>query len=118
MDLIVSQGRDRLDHGICVVVFPEGTRVAPGHRRPYKKGGAVLATETGYPVVPVAHNAGTFWPRRTVVKRPGTIHVVIGPAITTHGKSADEVLRQVEEWIECTVTKLEASFPPRDRATP
>lgn len=107
MDQIVRQGRARLEQGICVVVFPEGTRVAPGHRRPYKKGGAVLAVETGYPVVPVAHNAGTFWPRRTVLKKPGTVRVVIGPVIHPKGKSADQVMKQVEEWIEHTMTRIQ-----------
>lgn len=109
MDQIVRQGRARLEEGICVVVFPEGTRVAPGHRRPYKKGGAVLAVETGYPVVPVAHNAGSFWPRRTVVKRPGTIRVAIGTPIPSRGKSADELLQQVEDWIERTTARLETT---------
>jgi 1-acyl-sn-glycerol-3-phosphate acyltransferase len=108
LDQIVAQGRERLDGGTWVLAFPEGTRVAPGHKRPYKKGGAVLAVETGYPVVPVAHNAGHFWPRRRVLKRPGTIHVVIGPAIATQGKSAEAVLRQAEHWIEATMARLDA----------
>jgi 1-acyl-sn-glycerol-3-phosphate acyltransferase len=107
LDQIVRQGRARLEDGIWIVVFPEGTRVAPGQRRPYKKGGAVLAAETGYPVVPVAHNAGTFWPRRSVVKKPGTIRVVIGAPIVTRGKSAAQVLSQVEDWIEHTTARLE-----------
>jgi 1-acyl-sn-glycerol-3-phosphate acyltransferase len=113
LDQIVAQGRERLDGGVSVLVFPEGTRVAPGHRRPYKKGGAVLAAETGYPVVPVAHNAGHFWPRRRAIKRPGTIHVVIGPAIPTRGKSAESVLRQAEQWIEHTMTRLDAEAARR-----
>jgi len=108
LDQIVAQGRERLDGGTWVMVFPEGTRVAPGHKRPYKKGGAVLAVETGYPVVPVAHNAGHFWPRRRVLKRPGTIHVVIGPAIATKGKTAASVLKQAETWIEHTMARLDA----------
>lgn len=107
LDQVVSQGRARLEQGIWVVVFPEGTRVAPGHRRRYKSGGAALAAETGYPVVPVAHNAGVFWPKRSFIKKPGTIRVVIGPPIPTKGKSADEVLDQAEEWIEQTMARLE-----------
>lgn len=107
LEQVVTQGRARLEQGIWVVVFPEGTRVAPGHRRRYKSGGAVLAAATGYPVVPVAHNAGHFWPRRSLVKKPGTIRVVIGPPIRTKGRTAEEINRQAEEWIEHTMARLE-----------
>lgn len=104
---LVEQGRARLQEGIWIIVFPEGTRVAPGHRRRYKMGGAVLAAETGYPVVPVAHNAGRCWPRRSFVKKSGTIRVAIGPAIYTKGKTAEEINRRAEEWIERTMARLE-----------
>jgi 1-acyl-sn-glycerol-3-phosphate acyltransferase len=107
VEQIVRQGRERLDEGIWVTIFPEGTRVAPGHKRRYGVGGAVLAVETGYPIVPVAHNAGLFWPRRGFLKKPGTIEVVIGPLIHTKGKTADEVNRHVEQWIEGEVARLE-----------
>jgi len=107
IEQVVEQGRERLKNGTCVVVFPEGTRVAPGHKRRYGVGGAVLAAETGYPVVPVAHNAGSYWPRRGFLKKPGTIRLVIGPTIHTRGKSAEEINRQAEEWIETTMTKIE-----------
>ncbi len=106
---LIEQGRARLAQGIWVVIFPEGTRVAPGHRRPYKKGGALLAAETGYPVVPIAHNAGSFWRRRSFVKRPGTIRVVIGPTIHTQGKSASQILGEAESWIERTMLEIEIS---------
>ena len=107
IEQVIEQGRDRLKSGIWVVVFPEGTRVAPGARRRYGIGGAVLAAETGYPVVPVAHNAGSFWPRRGFLKRPGTVRVVIGPVIAPHGKSAEEIRQLAEEWIEGTMADLE-----------
>ncbi len=90
-----------------MLIFPEGTRVAPGHRLPYKSGGARLAAETGYPVVPVAHNAGSYWPRRSLTKKPGTIRVVIGPVIHTQGKKPADIIRQAEDWIEHTMTRLE-----------
>jgi 1-acyl-sn-glycerol-3-phosphate acyltransferase len=112
LDQIVTQGRERLDKGIWVVVFPEGTRVAPRQRVRYKIGGAALASATGYPVVPVAHNAGSFWPRRGFVKRPGVVRIVIGPAIPTQGKTALQVIADVEQWIEGTMTRLEGSTPP------
>ena len=107
IEQVIEQGRDRLKSGIWVVVFPEGTRVAPGTRRRYGIGGAVLAAETGYPVVPVAHNAGSFWPRRGFLKSPGTVRVVIGPVIDPYGKSAEEIRQLVEEWIEGAMADLE-----------
>jgi 1-acyl-sn-glycerol-3-phosphate acyltransferase len=100
LDQIVEQGRERLQAGFSIVVFPEGTRVAPGTRRRYKGGGAHLAVATGYPVVPVAHNAGELWPRNAFVKTPGVVTLSVGPAIDPRGKSAEEVLREVEAWIE------------------
>jgi 1-acyl-sn-glycerol-3-phosphate acyltransferase len=107
VDQIIVQGRERLDAGIWVTIFPEGTRVAPGHKRRYGIGGAALAAASGYPVLPVAHNAGHFWPRRGFLKNPGTIRVVIGPLIHTHGKTAEEINRQVEQWIETRMAELE-----------
>ncbi len=107
IEQVIEQGRERLQSGIWVVVFPEGTRVAPGTRKRYAMGGAVLAAETGYPVVPVAHNAGSFWLRRGFLKRPGTVRVVIGPAIDSRGKTAEEIIRRTEEWIENKMVELE-----------
>ncbi len=107
MQQIIEKGRKRLQDGRWVLVFPEGTRVAYGEVGHYKLGGARLATATGYPVVPVAHNAGRFWPRRKFIKRPGTIRVVIGPLIETNGRSAEEVLALAKNWIEETVLKLD-----------
>ncbi len=104
---VIEQGKARLTEGIWIVVFPEGTRMAPGATRRYGIGGAALAAESGYPVVPVAHNAGSFWPRRGFLKKSGTIHVVIGPVIHTRGKSAEEINRAAEEWIEKKMVELE-----------
>ena len=111
IEQVIEQGRERLQSGIWVVVFPEGTRMAPGTRRRYGIGGAALAAASGYPVVPVAHNAGSFWPRRGFLKRPGTIRLVIGPVIDSHGKTAEEIRRQAEDWIENTMAGLEGNQP-------
>jgi 1-acyl-sn-glycerol-3-phosphate acyltransferase len=97
---IARRGRERLEQGFWVVVFPEGTRVAPGDRRPYQLGGAWLAAASGAPVVPVAHNAGRFWPRNAFVKRPGTVTVRIGPTIESTQHDAHTINRLAEEWIE------------------
>lgn len=103
---VVNQGKQRLDKGLWVVIFPEGTRTAPGERRKYQMGGGLLAEKSGYPIVPVAHNAGYFWPKNSIDKKPGTIRMVIGPVISTHGKSADQITREAEEWIETTVDRI------------
>ena len=103
---IVSQGREKLAQGFWVLVFPEGTRIAPGEKGRYGIGGGWLAAETGAPIVPIAHNAGEVWPKNAFIKRPGTITVSIGPVIDTTGKSAAELTRAVEAWIEGEMTRL------------
>jgi 1-acyl-sn-glycerol-3-phosphate acyltransferase len=103
---IVNQGRQKLEQGFWVLVFPEGTRVAPGEKGRYGIGGSWLAAETGAPVVPVAHNAGEVWPKNAFIKRPGTVTVRIGPAIESQGKSAAEITRAVEAWIETEMARL------------
>lgn len=94
-----KQGRANLANGISVLVFPEGTRVAPGVEKKFSAGGAELAISAGKPVVPVAHNAGLFWPAHKFIKHAGTIQVVIGKPVDTTGKDAREVTREVEAWI-------------------
>lgn len=111
---VLEQGRARLRSGRFVVIFPEGTRVPPRHRRRFGASGAQLALEAGVPVLPVAHNAGSFWPRRQYVKHPGVIDVVIGPVIETQGRSADAVTAAAEEWMTRTMEALEG---PSDGST-
>lgn len=107
---IVKEGTEHLAAGRNVVIFPEGTRVAPGQRKRYGIGGAFLAQKSGRPVVPIAHNAGVFWRRRDLRKYPGTIQVVIGPEIETQGLSSSEINQKVEEWIESTMETLPTSI--------
>jgi 1-acyl-sn-glycerol-3-phosphate acyltransferase len=80
--------------------------MAPGTTRKYGISGALLATQTGRFVVPVAHNAGYYWPRRGLLKKRGTIRVVIGPAIDPRGLEARELNERIQSWIEATVAKL------------
>lgn len=97
---ILQQGKNRLENGISILIFPEGTRLAPGQNKIYQTGGAVLAIEAGAKVLPVAHNAGHYWPARKFIKYPGTIKLRIGQEIDTTGRSARELTNQVESWIK------------------
>ncbi len=97
---IARRGRERLAQGFWVVVFPEGTRVAPGAQREYHPGGAWLASASGAPVVPVAHNAGLLWPRNAFLKRPGTVTVRIGPPIDATDRDPKTINDLAKTWIE------------------
>jgi 1-acyl-sn-glycerol-3-phosphate acyltransferase len=107
MNQIFEQGQKCLDDGRWVLVFPEGTRIPPGSVGIYKKGGAKLAVHTGYPVIPVAHNAGRYWSKRSFIKKPGTIKVAIGPMIESKGRSPDDVLEEAKTWIETTILRID-----------
>jgi 1-acyl-sn-glycerol-3-phosphate acyltransferase len=106
MKQLLEQGKDRLDKGFCVVIFPEGTRIPFGVRGKYKIGGAMLGESTGVPVVPVAHNAGKYWGRNAFRKYPGTIVMSIGQPIDPEGLKVEEINRRVEDWIEGEMTRL------------
>jgi 1-acyl-sn-glycerol-3-phosphate acyltransferase len=103
---IVAQGTRRLAEGEWVSIFPEGTRIAPGKRGRYGIGGALLATRSGVPILPIAHNAGEYWGRYSFRKRAGTVKVVIGPLIQAKGRDAISVGREVEEWIEAQMDRI------------
>lgn len=103
---LVQEGRQSLEAGRWVVIFPEGTRTSPGEHIKYNLGGALLAEKTGYPILPIAHNAGVFWKRRGILKFPGFIDLVIGDPIRTQGLKASEINLLVEGWIEETVASL------------
>jgi len=107
---VIRDGKKALQDGRLVVVFPEGTRTAPGQRKKYGIGGAVLAEKTGYPIVPIAHNAGVYWRRRGVKKYPGTIEMRVGNPIETKGRTAAEIIEDVENWIEGELKKLPQSI--------
>ena len=108
---VVHKGTARLREGLSVLVFPEGTRVAAGETRRYGVSGALLASRAGCVVVPVAHDAGYLWPRRGLLKRPGTITVVIGPPIAAAGRDPREINDEVQAWIEATIAQLRDRGP-------
>lgn len=96
---ILRQGKNRLASGLSVMIFPEGTRVAPNEVKPHMPGGAMLAVKSGALVLPVVHNAGLYWPAHKITKLPGTIRVKVGAPIDTEGFTAKQVNSQVEHWL-------------------
>jgi 1-acyl-sn-glycerol-3-phosphate acyltransferase len=106
LNQVAERGKQRLAEGYSVVVFPEGTRVAPGEHRRYKIGGAHLAVSAGAPAVPVALNSGECWRRHAFMKTPGTVTISVGPAVDSAGKTAEEVNDAVEAWIEAEMRRI------------
>lgn len=106
LEQVVKQGKERLAEGLWVMIYPEGTRVKPGKTRRYGLSGAMLARAAGTAIVPVAHNAGDFWSRRSFMKYPGTVQVFIGPAIDTYGRAPAAINREAQEWIEGRLSLL------------
>lgn len=106
LEQVVTTGQLRLNEGRWPLLFPEGTRVPPGKRVRYKHGGAALATQCQVPVIPIAHNAGEYWPKGKFLKKPGLITVSIGPLIPTAGRTVNEVNQDVEHWIESEMQRL------------
>jgi 1-acyl-sn-glycerol-3-phosphate acyltransferase len=104
---VVEQGQALLDRGVWVIMFPEGTRIPRGERGSYKTGGTRLAIATGAPVIPVAVTSAKCWPRRAFIKTPGVVDVSIGKPIPSVGRDADELMREVETWIEAEMQRLD-----------
>jgi 1-acyl-sn-glycerol-3-phosphate acyltransferase len=100
---LIRESQFHMDNGRILMLFPEGTRVLPRQHKPFKLGGAIVSQRTGYAVLPIAHNAGEFWPRHSWIKWPGTIRVVIGKPIDPAGKKAEQIIDEVGVWIvrEC-----------------
>jgi 1-acyl-sn-glycerol-3-phosphate acyltransferase len=118
---VIEQGTARLAEGLWILVFPEGTRVAVGESRKYGVSGALLASRAGCKIVPVAHNAGYFWPRRGWRKKPGVVQVAIGPPIDAAGRDPRELNEEVRAWIEGRIAQMvptaQAEAPPSTLAT-
>lgn len=113
---IKAQGRERLESGLSILIFPEGTRMPVGQGRRFGMGGAVLATECRAMVVPVAHNSGVFWPaRKVLVRQPGCVDIVVGKPIPTAGREPEAVNAEAKAWIDQEVSRLEqtaSTLPP------
>ena len=103
---VIEQGAQRLRDGHWVMIFPEGTRMPPGQTRRYGISGTLLAQQAGRLLVPVAHNAGDFWPRRGWRKRPGTVRFCIGTPVDPAGRDPREVNAEIQAWVEGKVADL------------
>jgi len=108
VEQVIERGRQRLDAGLWVVIFPEGTRVPAGQTRRFGLGGTLLAQAAGRDIVPVAHNAGSYWPRRSLLKRAGTIRVVVGRPIPTSGREPREINAEIQAWIEREIAAMDS----------
>lgn len=104
---VTQQGKTLMDQGVWVIMFPEGTRIPRGQQGTYKSGGTRLAVQTGAPVIPIAVTSGRCWPRRALIKRPGTVVFSIGRPIPSEGRDPDDLMREVEAWIEAEMRRLD-----------
>ncbi|WP_137917427.1 lysophospholipid acyltransferase family protein [Hydrogenophaga sp. 2FB] len=104
---VVEQGQRLLNQGTWVIMFPEGTRIARGQKGQYKNGGTRLAVETGAPVIPIAVTSAKCWPRKAFIRKPGTVEFSIGKPIPSAGRQPDELMREVETWIEAEMRRLD-----------
>ena len=110
---VVQQGRRLMSEGVWVIMFPEGTRIARGEAGEYKTGGTRLAIAAGVPVIPIAVTSGRCWPRKAFIKRPGVVDISIGAPIPSEGRQADELMMQVQNWIEAEMRRLDPdAYPP------
>lgn len=110
---VVAQGQRLLNQGTWVIMFPEGTRIPRGQKGTYKSGGTRLAVETGAPVIPIAVTSAKCWPRKAFVKKPGTVEFSIGKPIPSAGREPDELMREVEAWIEAEMRRLDPTAYPQ-----
>ena len=113
VEQVIKKGSQRMREGMGVMVFPEGTRMEPGQTRRYGMSGALLALEVDRPILPIAHNAGDFWLRRGLLKKPGTIRLVIGPPIEVTGKEPRALNLEIQTWIEGKMREISAAYESR-----
>jgi len=104
---VAAQGKRLFAEGVWVIMFPEGTRIDRGRAGAYKTGASRLAIDAGVPIVPIAATSARCWPRKSFLLRPGVIDVSIGKPIPSQGRQADELMREVETWIEAEMRRLD-----------
>lgn len=104
---MLKDARAAAQDGRKILIFPQGTRTLPGEAAPYQPGVVALYRDLKLPVVPVALNSGFFWPKRGVLRRPGTIVLRFLPAIPA-GLDRDTFMQELETRIESANAALEA----------
>jgi len=104
---VAEQGKRLMDEGVWVIMFPEGTRTPRGSQGPYKSGATRLAVATGTPIVPIAVTSARCWPRKSFLLKPGTIDVSIGRPIESRDRDPDDLMRDIEHWIEAEMRRLD-----------
>ena len=109
---VIKRGKQLLGQGVWVIMFPEGTRIPRGEKGKYRSGGTRLAIECGAPVIPIAVTSAKCWPRKAFIKKPGIVDISIGPAIPSVGRKPDELMREVEAWIEAEMVRLDPEAYP------
>ena len=105
---VVTQGKRLMGEGVWVIMFPEGTRIPRGQVGTYKTGGTRLAIEAGVPVIPIAVTSARCWPTKAFIKKPGVVDISIGKAIASEGREPDELMQEVQAWIESEMRRLDA----------
>jgi 1-acyl-sn-glycerol-3-phosphate acyltransferase len=115
---VAQQGQRLMNQGNWVIMFPEGTRTPRGQKGVYKSGAARLAITTGMPIVPIAVNSARCWPRRSFLVRPGVVDISIGQPIPSAGRQPDELMAEVEAWIETEMRRLDPEAYVPGQPTP
>jgi 1-acyl-sn-glycerol-3-phosphate acyltransferase len=115
---VAEQGKRFMEHGNWVIMFPEGTRIPRGQQGVYKSGASRLAVATNTPILPIAVASARCWPKNSFVKYPGVVDVSIGPVIPVNGRDADELMREVESWIEAEMRRIDPEAYGEVRAAP
>ena len=104
---VVTQGKRLMGEGVWVIMFPEGTRIPRGQVGTYKTGGTRLAIEAGVPVIPIAVTSAKCWPTKAFIKKPGIVDISIGKAIASEGREPEELMQEVQAWIESEMRRLD-----------
>lgn len=112
---VIRKGTKRIKENRSPVLFPEGTRIPVGHKGRYKPGGVRLAMNSQTEIIPVAHNAGKVWPKNAFIKKPGTVTISFGAPIKPKDRSCDDIIAEVENWIESEMIRLNPEdYPSHD----
>ncbi|PCI39744.1 MAG: 1-acyl-sn-glycerol-3-phosphate acyltransferase [Thiotrichales bacterium] len=107
MRKVIKEGKETLKAGRSIIIFPEGTRVLPHKHKQLQKGGILLAKKTGFPIIPIAHNAGSHWMRKSFLKQPGVITLVVGKKVITSNKTTEELKTELHDWLLETMKRIE-----------